>query len=96
MTLIHHLAICVVDLEESLRFWRDGIGMDVLMDQRFRGDWPHLFGAPTDSLRAVFLGDPRIRTPASSNWWTSIDRSGPSALAETGAWDVVALGHDRP
>jgi catechol 2,3-dioxygenase-like lactoylglutathione lyase family enzyme len=56
--VIHHSAICVRDLEASLRFWRDGLGFTVLMDERFPGDWPTLFGAPTTSLRAVFLGDP--------------------------------------
>ncbi len=56
--MIHHSAICVRDLEASLRFWRDGLGFTVLMDERFPGDWPTLFGAPTTSLRAVFLGDP--------------------------------------
>jgi catechol 2,3-dioxygenase-like lactoylglutathione lyase family enzyme len=58
VTMVHHSAICVRDVEESLRFWRDGLGLAVLMDQRFRGDWPTLLEAPSDSLRAVFLGDP--------------------------------------
>lgn len=58
MTVVHHSAICVRDVEESLRFWRDGLGFSVLMDERFRGDWPTLLEAPSDSLRAVFLGDP--------------------------------------
>ena len=58
MTVVHHSAFCVADVEESLRFWRDGLGFAVLMDQRFRGDWPTLLSAPSDSLRAVFLGDP--------------------------------------
>jgi catechol 2,3-dioxygenase-like lactoylglutathione lyase family enzyme len=56
--VIHHSAICVRNLDASLRFWRDGLGFTVLMDERFPGDWPTLFGAPTTSLRAVFLGDP--------------------------------------
>lgn len=56
--VIHHSAISVRDLEASLRFWRDGLGFSALMDERFPGDWPTLFGAPTTSLRAVFLGDP--------------------------------------
>lgn len=56
--LIHHSAICVRDVEASLRFWRDGLGFEVLMDSRFVGDWPTLLGAPSTSLRAVFLGDP--------------------------------------
>jgi catechol 2,3-dioxygenase-like lactoylglutathione lyase family enzyme len=58
VTVVHHSAICVREVEESLRFWRDGLGFAVLMDQRFRGDWPTLLEAPSDSLRAVFLGDP--------------------------------------
>lgn len=56
--VIHHSAICVRDLDASLRFWRDGLGFTVLMDERFPGDWPTLFGAPSTSLRTVFLGDP--------------------------------------
>ncbi len=57
MSVIHHSAICVRDMDASLRFWRDGLGFEVLMDHRFEGDWPSLFGAPSTSLRAVFLGD---------------------------------------
>ncbi len=60
MTVVHHSAICVRDVEESLRFWRDGLGFAVLMDERFRGDWPTLLGGPSDSLRAVFLGQPSV------------------------------------
>lgn len=58
MPVIHHSAICVRDVEASLRFWRDGLGFEVLMDERFDGDWPTLLRAPSSSLRAVFLGDP--------------------------------------
>jgi catechol 2,3-dioxygenase-like lactoylglutathione lyase family enzyme len=58
MPAVHHSAVCVRDLGESLRFWRDGLGLSVLMDHRFEGDWPTLLRAPQPSLRAVFLGDP--------------------------------------
>lgn len=58
MPVIHHSAICVADVEDSLRFWRDGLGLAVVMDGRFDGDWPTLLRAPSTSLRAVFLGDP--------------------------------------
>ena len=44
MTKLHHAAICVTDVEESLRFWRDGLGFEVQMDATFQGDWPTLFG----------------------------------------------------
>jgi len=54
---VHHSAIHVHDLDASLRFYRDGIGLDVLMDREFEGDWPALFDVPTTRLRSVFLGD---------------------------------------
>ena len=58
MPVIHHSAICVRDVDASLRFWRDGLGFQVLMDHPFEGDWPTLLRAPGRDLRAVFLGDP--------------------------------------
>lgn len=56
MPVVHHSAICVQDVDASLRFWCDGLGFEVVMDGTFAGDWPHLLGAPDRSLRAVFLG----------------------------------------
>jgi glyoxylase I family protein len=41
-----------------MRFWCDGLGFAELFDHTFTGDWPTLFGATTDRLRSVFLGDP--------------------------------------
>ena len=58
MTLVHHTAIRVHDVERSLRFWHEGMGFKVLMDRTFEGDWPTLLDAPSRSLRSVFLGDP--------------------------------------
>jgi glyoxylase I family protein len=57
MAKVHHSAICTHDIDASLEFWRDGVGFSVLMDMEFPGDWPTLFGAPTESLRSLFLGD---------------------------------------
>jgi glyoxylase I family protein len=58
MSGIHHSAIVTVDVEQSMRFWRDGLGFTELFDNTFTGDWPALFGAKTDRLRSIFLGDP--------------------------------------
>ena len=58
MPSVHHTALCVRDIDASLRFWRDGLGFEVLMDERFDGDWPTLLHAPGTTLRSVFLGDP--------------------------------------
>ncbi len=55
---IHHTAIVTSDVERSMRFWRDGLGFTELFDHTFAGDWPTLFGASTDQLRSIFLGDP--------------------------------------
>ncbi len=56
---VHHSAIVVHDLDSSLRFYRDGIGLEVLMDHVFDGDWRTLFDAPSNTLRSVFVGDHR-------------------------------------
>jgi catechol 2,3-dioxygenase-like lactoylglutathione lyase family enzyme len=55
---VHHSAIVTSDVELSLRFWRDGLGLVEMMDHMFTGDWPTLFNAATDVLRSVYLGDP--------------------------------------
>ena len=55
---IHHAAIVTADVDTSLRFWRDGLGFTELFDYTFTGDWQTLFGAATDQLRSIFLGDP--------------------------------------
>lgn len=58
MRAVHHTAIVTADVEASLRFWRDGLGLTEILDHEFTGDWPTLLGAGTDVLRSVFLGDP--------------------------------------
>jgi catechol 2,3-dioxygenase-like lactoylglutathione lyase family enzyme len=58
MNGVHHTAIVTTDVEHSLRFWQDGLGLTILFDHVFTGDWPSLFGAMTDKLRSIFLGDP--------------------------------------
>ena len=60
MTVVHHTAIRVHDIEASLRFWREGLGFEVLMDKTFEGDWPTLLDAPSHSLRSIFLGRPDL------------------------------------
>jgi catechol 2,3-dioxygenase-like lactoylglutathione lyase family enzyme len=56
---VHHSAICTSDVDVALRFWRDGLGLTELFDHTFTGDWPELFGAKSDRLRSIFLGDPQ-------------------------------------
>ena len=65
---IHHAVVVVRDLEVSLRFYRDGIGLDLLQDRHVEGDWPGLLDAPSRGLRAVFLGDVGFRTTTPGFW----------------------------
>ena len=58
MTGVHHTAIVTTDVERALSFWQAGLGLTVLFDHVFSGDWPTLFDAATDTLRSIFLGDP--------------------------------------
>ena len=55
---IHHTAIVVADVDASLRFWRDGLGFQLLMDDTFEGDWKTLFGIDATKVRSVMVGDP--------------------------------------
>ena len=50
----------VRDLDTSLTFYRDGLGLDVLLDREVEGDWPSLLDGPSRRLRAVFLGDATV------------------------------------
>jgi catechol 2,3-dioxygenase-like lactoylglutathione lyase family enzyme len=59
-TAIHHAVVIVRDLETSLRFYRDGLGLELLADRQVEGNWPALFDAPARSVRAVFLGDASV------------------------------------
>src|SRR2546423_15239753 len=55
---IHHAAIISTDVDASLRFWRDGLGFQLLMDETFEGDWKTLFGIDATKVRSVMVGDP--------------------------------------
>ena len=54
---IHHSVVVVRDIDASLLFYRDGIGLDVLLDQEVEADYPTLFDGPGRRLRVVFLGN---------------------------------------
>ena len=53
MSGIHHTVIAVGDFGASLRFYRDGLGLDVLQDRKVEGDWPAPFDAPSRTLHAL-------------------------------------------
>jgi catechol 2,3-dioxygenase-like lactoylglutathione lyase family enzyme len=55
---IHHTVIRVRDMDRSIAYWRDGVGLELMMDGEFEGDWPTLFNSTSTMLRSAFLGDP--------------------------------------
>lgn len=55
---LHHTAVVTRDIEAALRFYRDGIGLEVTLDITPEAPFTTLFGAPTDRLHSLFLGDP--------------------------------------
>jgi len=56
---LHHNGLCPSDFERSLSFYRDGIGLSILVDEVFDGDFKTLFGIESNKIRSVLLGDPR-------------------------------------
>ncbi len=58
MTMVHHTGLCPADLDASLRFYRDGIGLTVLADFTMDADLEPLLGRRTSHVRTVFLGSP--------------------------------------
>jgi catechol 2,3-dioxygenase-like lactoylglutathione lyase family enzyme len=56
MTILHHSGVCVKDIDAALRFYRDGIGLEVLVDKVIEADLESLLGVHTRSVRTVFLG----------------------------------------
>lgn len=54
---LHHVTLFVADMDRSLAFYRDGLGLGTLVDREFDGDWPELFGVTSTTLRAVILAD---------------------------------------
>jgi catechol 2,3-dioxygenase-like lactoylglutathione lyase family enzyme len=53
---VHHTGLCPADLDASLRFYVDGIGLDVLFDVVLDADLEPLRGEHTENVRTVFLG----------------------------------------
>jgi catechol 2,3-dioxygenase-like lactoylglutathione lyase family enzyme len=56
VTAVHHTGLCPADLELSLRFYTDGVGLQVLADFQLNADLEALLGRHTSRVRTVFLG----------------------------------------
>src|SRR6516165_8011155 len=59
----HHTGVLTADVEASLRFYRDGLGLDLLSDvSDVTGDWPGVFGLGSRRARTISLGDANDRS----------------------------------
>jgi catechol 2,3-dioxygenase-like lactoylglutathione lyase family enzyme len=59
VTLVDHTGLCPANMDESLRFYRDGVGLAVVSDITMDADLEPLLGRQTSRVRAVFLGSPQ-------------------------------------
>jgi catechol 2,3-dioxygenase-like lactoylglutathione lyase family enzyme len=57
MPHIHHTGLAPKDMDASLRFYTEGVGLEVLVDVTVPSDLEGLLGVPTEKWRTVFLGD---------------------------------------
>jgi catechol 2,3-dioxygenase-like lactoylglutathione lyase family enzyme len=57
MAPIDHIGLCPADFDASLRFYAEGIGLEVIFDVTLRGDMFDLLGVHTDGVRTLFLGE---------------------------------------
>jgi glyoxylase I family protein len=54
----HHTGVLTANVEASLRFYHDGLGLDLLSDvSDVTGDWPSVFGLGSRRARTISLGD---------------------------------------
>ena len=59
MPNLHHVAMWVHsdEVELSLRFYREGLGLELIMDVYVSGEYAELFDVPYRRLRSIMLGD---------------------------------------
>jgi catechol 2,3-dioxygenase-like lactoylglutathione lyase family enzyme len=54
---IDHIGLCPADFDASLRFYTEGIGLEVLFDVTLAMDMESFLGVSTEKVRTLFLGD---------------------------------------
>jgi glyoxylase I family protein len=52
-----HIGLCPADFDAALRFYTEGIGLDVLFDVTLDMDMEAFLGVRTEQVRTLFLGD---------------------------------------
>ncbi|MGN6472330.1 MAG: VOC family protein [Mycobacteriales bacterium] len=52
-----HVGLCPADMDAALRFYVEGIGLEVIFDVTLPGDMYDLLGVHTKKVRTCFVGD---------------------------------------
>jgi glyoxylase I family protein len=55
-----HIGLCPADFAESLRFYVEGIGLEVVFDVTLPMDMKDFLGVSTEKVRTLFLSQPGI------------------------------------
>src|SRR5688500_11430920 len=91
---ISHIALCVRDLERSLRFYRDGLGLNVTLDQVqdvTTGQMPHLYRGQHQRRRVVHLTSGDAPTPMP--FLVMTEHPGEKVTGEPIMFDEVGISH---
>lgn len=80
-TSFHHLTIAVNDLDESLRFYRDGLGLEIVFDDYLERDWMRFLGSPCMRIRELALSNPPDPPGGAAGGLASPQRGAAIALA---------------
>jgi catechol 2,3-dioxygenase-like lactoylglutathione lyase family enzyme len=54
---LDHVGLCPADFGASLRFYTEGIGLEVVFDVTLEMDMESFLGVRTEKVRTLFLGD---------------------------------------
>ena len=75
---LHHIAIAVKDMDESLKFYRDGIGLSVFQDEVISGpDLDASLRVRNGKVRMVLLSDPAGNMVELLGWINPVVRGRP-------------------
>ena len=91
-TGVSHIAVCVRDLDRSLAFYQDILGMKVIKDQvedTTQGGLPHIYKHPRKTRRTVHLAYGEGKTP----FMVVTSHPGDQADGEAIKLDQVGISH---
>ncbi len=70
---MYHTSFTVSDMERSLAFYQDLLGLEVVADQGGKGGYlATVTGFPDVDMRVVFLRTPAARSRSKSAWMSSL------------------------